>query len=175
MAKKPVLICDIINDVRRVFHVVHEVSKKAKQKTGLTSPQLWAIKSISESANIKVSDLACRMYLHPATVVGILNRLEKMNLIRRSRQDADRRVVRISLTSAGKKLVKKSPEVAQGLLVAGLETLTVKRLENLSRGLGDLVGILGAQEIPPRLILSREVNVPNNKSLGRKLRGIAGS
>ena len=45
----------------------------------------------------------------------------------------------------GRALVKKSPEVAQGLLVAGLETLSLRRLMSLSEGLADLVQILGAQ------------------------------
>ncbi len=164
MLKKPDLICGIVDDVRRVFQVVHEHSKKAKRETGLTGPQLWAIKVIAESTSIRVSDLARRMYLHPATVVGILNRLEKMGLIERNRKDADRRIVQVSLTTSGKSLVKKSPKVAQGLLVAGLEKLTLKRLVNLSKGLADLVKILGAQELPPRLILSSELNMPNENS-----------
>jgi len=164
MTKKPELISTIIDDVRRVFQVVHEHSKKAKQETGLTGPQLWAIKVIAESGSIRVSDLARRLYLHPATVVGILNRLEKMDLIERNRKDVDRRIVQVSLTSSGRSLVKKSPEIAQGLLVAGLETLTSKRLVNLSEGLDDLVKILGAQELPPRLILSSELNIPGTNS-----------
>jgi DNA-binding MarR family transcriptional regulator len=130
MAAKPEKISEIIDNIRRIFQVVHEHSKRAKQETGLTGPQLWAIKVIAESSAIKVSDLARRMYLHPATVVGILNRLEKIGLIERSRKDTDRRIVRITLTHAGNAVVKKSPEVAQGLLVAGLETLTMKRLTN---------------------------------------------
>ena len=136
---KPEKISDIIDNVRRIFQVVQEHSKKAKRETGLTGPQLWAIKVIAGSSAIKVSDLARGMYLHPATVVGILNRLEKVGLIERSRKDSDRRIVRITLTQMGRALVKKSPEVAQGLLVAGLETLSLRRLMSLSEGLADLV------------------------------------
>ena len=70
------LVADTIDNLRRVFQVIHEYSKKVEHTTGLTSPQLWAIKALAEAAPVMVSELARRMYLHPATVVGILTRLE---------------------------------------------------------------------------------------------------
>ena len=153
-------VAEIIDNIRRVFQVVNEYSKKAERETGLTGPQLWAIKVISEDAPIRVSDLARRMYLHPATVVGILDRLEARALASRTRSLVDRRVVEIELTEKGKDLVVQAPEVAQGLLVKGLETLPELKLKLISEGLEELVTILGAQEIPPVLILSQEVNLP---------------
>ncbi len=158
------VIADIIDNIRRLFQAVNEYSKKAERETGLTGPQLWAIKMIATEAPIRVSELARRMYLHPATVVGILDRLEGRGLVSRTRSREDRRVVEIELTDRGKDLVAQSPEVAQGLLVKGLETLAEKKLIHLAQGLEDLVAILGAQEVPPRLILSPEVNMPQKDS-----------
>ncbi|MEN6463952.1 MAG: MarR family transcriptional regulator [Syntrophaceae bacterium] len=157
--KKPV-IAEIIDNLRRVFHVVHEKSKKAKRETGLTGPQLWAIKVIAEESSITISDLARRMYLHPATVVGIVNRLESLELVKRNRISNDRRIVHVALTPEGSKIPKQSPEVAQGLLVSGLEPLSLKRLKEILGGLEELVRILRAQEMPPQLILSPEKNIP---------------
>ena len=74
------LIADTIDNLRRVFQVIQEYSKKVEHTTGLTSPQLWAIKVLAEAAPVMVSELARRMYLHPATVVGILTRLESHGL-----------------------------------------------------------------------------------------------
>jgi MarR family transcriptional regulator, organic hydroperoxide resistance regulator len=158
--EKSKVVADIIDNLRRVFQVVNEQSKKVERETGLTGPQLWAIKVIAEEAPIKVSDVARRMYLHPATVVGILDRLEGRGLVVRTRSQEDRRVVEIELTEQGKDLVVQSPEVAQGLLVKGLETLPAEKLNLIADGLEHLVQILGAQEIPPKLILSTEVNLP---------------
>ena len=165
MGKKAVVISEIINDIRRVFQVVNEQSKKAKRITGLTGPQLWAIKMIDELAPVRVSDLAERMYLHPATVVGILNRLELQGLIKRMRTSEDRRIVKVELTEAGSALVAKAPQVAQGLLVAGLEVLTKKKLQDISDALEQLVHILGAQELPPLLILSTELNLNKSETI----------
>jgi DNA-binding MarR family transcriptional regulator len=160
LSKRSDTVAEIIDNLRRVFQVVNEQSKKAEHATGLTGPQLWAIKTIAQEAPIMVSQIARRMYLHPATVVGILDRLEKQGLVVRIRSTEDRRVVRVELTGQGRALVKKSPEVAQGLLVAGLEKLNTKKLINIAEGLDQMAGILGAQNIPPRLILSPEVNRP---------------
>ena len=158
------LVADIIDNTRRIFKVVHEQSKRAERETGLTGPQLWAIKTIAESAPIMVSEIALRMHLHPATVVGILDRLEAKKLAIRIRSTHDRRAVRVELTERGKALVKKAPEVAQGLLVAGLEELPLQKLKTISTGLELMVGILGAQELPPQLILSPEFNQPAGES-----------
>jgi len=163
MTRKSTIISGIIDDIRRVFKAVNDHSKMAEHQTGITGPQLWAIKVIGDLSPVKVSDIAKRMYVHPATVVGILDRLESRKLVQRIRSKDDRRVVKVTLTEDGKKLVKKSPEVAQGLLVKGLEVLPVERLKEIYFALEELVFILGAQELPPQLILSPEVNIPRQK------------
>ncbi len=73
--KETAVIPGIINDIRRIFQVIHEHSQRVKGETGLTGPQLWAIQLIGECSSVRVSELASRMYVHSATVVGILNRL----------------------------------------------------------------------------------------------------
>ena len=157
------LVANIVDNLRRVFQVVNEQSKKAEHETGITGPQLWAIKVLSEYEPIKASDLARKMFLHPATVVGIIDRLEARGLVERSRSNKDRRVVEIGLTQLGRQKDSQSPKVAQGLIVSGLEALPEKKLKNLSEGLEQLAKILGEQEIPPQLILSPEVNLPQKK------------
>lgn len=148
-------VAGIIDNLRRVFQVVNEHSKKAERETGLTGPQLWAIKMMAEGhAPIRISDLATRMYLHPATVVGIVDRLEARGLVARERCTEDRRVVRVDLTSEGRNLVADAPEVAQGLLVTGLERLPKADRQVISDGLARMVAMLGAQELTPQPLLS---------------------
>ena len=163
MTAKAVIISEIMDNIRRVFQAVNDKSKKAARETGITGPQLWAIKVIGDLSPVRVSDLAARMYLNPSTVVGILDRLESRGLVQRNRSDDDRRVVRVQLTRVGKELLVRAPEVASGLLVNGLETLTSKELNNIEAGLDKLVSILGAQKLPPQLTLSPEINVPKRQ------------
>lgn len=163
MKLKPVMVADIIDDIRRIFQVLTERSRKIEHETSLTGPQLWVVKILKETSPMKVSDLARRMYLHPATMVGLLDRLEAKNLLKRTRSEKDRRVVFIDLTEQGHELEINSPEVVQNLLVSGLEKLTVPDLKVISGGLEQIVTILGAKDVPPQLIMSSEINAPKRR------------
>jgi DNA-binding MarR family transcriptional regulator len=98
------------------------------------------------------------MYLHPSTVIGILDRLEVRGLVTRTRSTEDRRVVTVGLTRRGKEAVKKVPVVAQGLLLKGLEELSDHDLMVITEGLELLVGLLGARGC--RCSFLDEMNVP---------------
>lgn len=163
MKLKPVMVAGIIDDIRRVFQVLTDQSRKIEHETSLTGPQLWVVKILKETSPLKVSDLARRMYLHPATMVGLLDRLEAKGLLKRTRSEKDRRVVYIDLTEQGCELEINSPEVVQNLLVKGLETLTGQKLKMISDGLGEVVNILGARDVTPQLIMSSEVNAPKRR------------
>ncbi len=54
---------------------------------------------------------------------------------------------------------------AHGLLVSGLEEISLNNLIEIDKSMKLLVRIFGAQTIPPKLILSAEVNVPNNSGV----------
>lgn len=160
MTKNAETISEVIDNLRRAIKAINEYSKNAEKETELTGPQLWAIKIVAKSAPIKVSEIAREMYLHPATVVGILDRLVLKGLVQRTKTNEDRRVVEINLTEQGQALVDRAPEVAQGLLIKGLEALTTEKLAHMSESMQEIVKILRAEEIPPQLLFSQEVNVP---------------
>jgi DNA-binding MarR family transcriptional regulator len=153
-------VADVLDNLRRVFQAVHRYSKRAEKVGGLTGPQLWAMKVLAESAPIRVTDLARRMYLHPSTVVGILDRLEQQAQVARTRSEKDHRVVTVTLTERGRETVSKVPQIAQGLLLSGLKALSDGDLRTVSEGLRQLVGILGVEWMPPHLLLSPEINAP---------------
>jgi DNA-binding MarR family transcriptional regulator len=163
MKLKSAVVADIIDDIRRIFQVLTEQSRKVENETSLTGPQLWVVKILKDNSPLKVSELARRMYLHPATMVGLLDRLETKGLVKRTRSEKDRRVVFIDLTEQGLELEIKSPEVVQNLLVKGLETLGTSDLSLISNGLDSIVNILGVQDEPPKLIMSSEINAPRKK------------
>jgi DNA-binding MarR family transcriptional regulator len=143
---------NIINNIRRIFQAFNDYSKRANMEAGLTGPQLWAIKMISEHAPLRVCDLAALMFIRPGTVVGILDRLEKKGLVTRIRSQLDRRAVMIDLSEQGRALVANAPGVIQGDLVRGLETLPAEELRAIDASMARLVGILGVQQLPPEMI-----------------------
>ncbi|MDU0460444.1 MAG: MarR family transcriptional regulator [Geobacteraceae bacterium] len=163
MKLKSLMVAGIVDDIRRIFQVLTEQSRKIEHETSLTGPQLWVVKILKESSPMKVSDLARRMYLHPATMVGLLDRLEAKGLLKRTRSEKDRRVVYIDLTEQGRDLEINSPEVVQNLLIGGLENLTGQELKIISEGMEQVVALLGVKDIPPKLIMSAEINAPKRR------------
>ncbi len=153
-------IARVLDNLRRLFQVVHGYSKRAERAGGLTGPQLWAVRVLSECGPVRVTELARRMYVRPSTVVGILDRLETRDLAERTRSREDRRVVTVELTRKGRQLVSKDPAVGRGLLPTGLEVLSPRELRDLAKSLEVLVKILGVRRLPPRLLVAPEPNVP---------------
>jgi MarR family transcriptional regulator, organic hydroperoxide resistance regulator len=150
MRKGREAIPEVIDNLRRVFQAINGYSKNAERTTGLTGPQLWAMKLLASSSSIKVSELARRMFLHPATVVGIIDRLEIKDLVTRTRSKEDRRVVHIELTGLGQELIANAPEVAQVMLVNGLDELSDEQFSHVEEGMQQLVRILGPEQITPQ-------------------------
>lgn len=143
------------NNLRRLFQVVNKQSKNEAAETGLTGPQLWAIKVLSGEGgdSITVSKLAQRMCLNSSTVVRILDSLEEKGLVERVRSTNDRRKVHISLTNAGSLTVNQSPNVAHNLLIKSLNMLSENKLYNLANGLSQLVNIMESENISPTIPL----------------------
>jgi DNA-binding MarR family transcriptional regulator len=157
------MVAEIMDNIRRVFQVVNEQSKQVERETGLTGPQVWAIKVISSHGTLRVSELAARMYLHPTTVVGIIDRLEKRGLVCRTRSLEDRRVVDVSLTEEGRSLVAHTPEVASNKITQGLESLSRDELAIIYHGFDRLTQILDATNLPPTFFGTTEVNLPKGR------------
>lgn len=150
MENRDVATPEIIDNLRRVFQAICEFSKEAEHATGLTGPQLWVLKILGNTSPLRLSDLARQMYLRPATVVGIIDRLEAKGLVARSRSSKDRRVVDLSLTDQGRTLVSNAPEVAQSLLVKGLSGLSVEQFACVDEGMKQMVRLLGAEHVVPQ-------------------------
>ncbi|ANW05798.1 MarR family winged helix-turn-helix transcriptional regulator [Bradyrhizobium icense] len=81
--------------------------KKGLDELGLTYPQWIAIVALWEQDGQTVSELGEKMFLESNTLTPILKKLEQMGYLRRQRDPADERQVRISLTEAGRRLREK--------------------------------------------------------------------
>ena len=128
MAADKTLIAEINGNVRHLIQLLQTRSKKIRKDTGITGPQLLAMKTLFESPDLSISELARRIYLHPATVVGIVDRLEGQSFVKRRRSKEDLRQVNVRLTAKGKGALRKAPGAAQASELSGLETLPDKKL-----------------------------------------------
>ena len=80
--------------------------KPLLDKVGLTYTQYIAMVALSDEDVLTVSALGEKLFLESNTLTPILKKLEQMGFIRRQRDPADERQVRVSLTPAGRKLIE---------------------------------------------------------------------
>ncbi|MCQ9207672.1 MAG: MarR family transcriptional regulator [Omnitrophica bacterium] len=79
----------------------------ALMKSGITFSQMVILGILGGKRDSRMGDLSKTLGVTKSAATGIVDRLLKAGLIRRSRSKADRRVVRIALTSKGRSLSKK--------------------------------------------------------------------
>ena len=112
-----IAISETMRSLRRISKAIQDYSQEVSKKFGITGPQLWALKTICVNGSLSLGELSKKMYLHPSTVSGVVDRLEKKGFVVRDRGQEDRRVVTVNLTPEGKKLVKKAPNPFQGKVI----------------------------------------------------------
>jgi len=104
-----------------VYSTAHAFTRAYKpllDALGLTYPQYLAMFALWENDNLSVKEIGELLHLDSGTLTPLLKRLETMGLVRRARDPADERSVRISLTKAGLEMRCKERSVHEGLMGA---------------------------------------------------------
>jgi DNA-binding MarR family transcriptional regulator len=144
----------VVNSLRRITKAIHEFSKAVDREFGITGPQLWAMRTISETGSCSAGDLASRLCVHPSTITGVIQRLEDKRLIDRQKRADDRRAVVLTLTPAGKKLLERAPHPAQGQLVNALAQFPPEDVAKLRAMLDHIVGAMELGDSKARFFFS---------------------
>lgn len=80
-------------------------------RLGLTYPQYLVMLVLWENEGITVNDIAQKLVLNTNTVTPLLTRMEKMNLLQRVSDTADKRKVMIKLTEKGKAMEEAASQI----------------------------------------------------------------
>ncbi|MGH2585059.1 MAG: MarR family winged helix-turn-helix transcriptional regulator [Dehalococcoidia bacterium] len=79
----------------------------------VTPPQWGVLVALWEQDGLSLSELAKRSFFDGPTMTGIVDRLEKANLVERRRDSADRRVISVYLTEEGHNLQARLPVLSE--------------------------------------------------------------
>lgn len=72
----------------------------------ITVPQVWVLDFLQDRKSAQMNELAAYMKLKLSAATGLIDRMVKHQLVKRVRSETDRRVVMISITSKGKKILQ---------------------------------------------------------------------
>ena len=135
-ARLPKFLCFAIYSANLAFGRAY---KPLLEPLGLTYTQYIALVALSDADDQTVGELGEKLFLESNTLTPILKKLEAAGYIRRQRDPADERQVRISLTPAGRRLIDMVPEAtlldATGLgdAFATVQQATADLRDNLLR------------------------------------------
>ena len=93
----------ILRALRSIMQSITIHSKKLYRDSGLTLPQLLCLRAIAAAGDEEVTAarVSRQVHLSPATVTGIIDRLERNDFVARERRSRDRRKICLNLTPKG--------------------------------------------------------------------------
>ena len=145
---------DIVRSLRRITRAIDLHSRRLANSYGLTGPQLVCLIAVARHESVKPSEIAREVSLSQATVTGIIDRLAARQLVTRERTHKDRRVVTVTITEAGRKLVEQAPSPLQETFVSRLRALSAIEQVALRDTLRNVVSMMGGEELEAAAVLS---------------------
>ncbi len=137
----------ILRSLRRITRAIDLYSKKLAANHQLTGPQLVCLRVLSQVDQISPSELSKQISLSQATVTGILDRLERRDLLTRQRSSKDKRRVNLKLTPTGQHLVESAPTPLHQRFAEQLGALPGDKQALIDQVLAQVVEMMEAEDL----------------------------
>jgi DNA-binding MarR family transcriptional regulator len=91
--------------LREVAATIRQRGRHALAGFCITPPQFDALWQLKRHGEMTMGELCDRLHLASSTVTDLVDRMERGGLVRRCRDEADRRVVRLQVTEHGQHII----------------------------------------------------------------------
>lgn len=133
---KPIVpeIAAYLNTIRTADKLTSETQAFLK-KHGVTSQQYNVLRILrgAGAAGLPILEIGNRMVTRVPDVTRLVDRMERAGLVTRSRNDQDRRIVRVLITEKGRQIAVGLMQPIEGLHRAQFAHLTSAEIEELNR------------------------------------------
>lgn len=106
---------------------------------GLTIAQIGLLFALHHQDRLSVGEIARELRTRPATVTGLVDRLDRAGYVSREVDDVDRRVVRVSLTDPGRGVLEEILTEGRAFMHRAFDVLGDARVAALANLLTELV------------------------------------
>ena len=144
----------ILRALRRIIRAVDLYSRQLSIRHSLTGPQLVCLRQLVQQGPMTPGRLAREVSLSPATISGILDRLERRGYVTRSRRPEDKRQVLVAITTRGRELTGRTPPPLHERFTRRLAELPESRQAEIHRVLGEVVEMMEADDIEAAPLLA---------------------
>lgn len=136
----------VVKVLKKVMGSIRQSIECHFKELNLTGPQGVLLGTLAHYGEMKVSDLSEKLGLSNSTVSGIIDRLEKQELLERIRSKEDRRVVYVKVTEKCRENSKKHFEEVNKMFEAMMDKATPEELDIILEGLNKLEEVMERQK-----------------------------
>lgn len=126
----------IEENLRRVCYKIKKKGREILNDVDITPPQFEALQYLRNEDNLTIGELSARMYLACSTVTDLLDRMERNELVKRVKDENDRRIVRIAVLQKGHDLIKLVMENRINYVESILSELDESVIDAIDMGFG---------------------------------------
>ncbi len=122
---------EVYRMLTKTFLLLDDSDRHFFAEYGLSTRQFWALQHLDQQQGCSMVDLSRLLLTDKSNVTGIVDRLERLNLVTRTTDPRDRRVILITLTPEGAQLrdrVKKLHEARIDALMSVVNDANLRAL-----------------------------------------------
>lgn len=124
--------------LRDISIIVKKKGREIYSDYSITPPQFEALLILWEYGNMTIGELSNKMFLAYSTMTDLIDRMEKNNLVKRVRDDRDRRVVHVHLLQEGIAVIEEVLQKRQNYLKSVLRNFSKEEIIQLKNSLKKL-------------------------------------
>jgi DNA-binding MarR family transcriptional regulator len=142
---------DRSTDAERLRHGVNRLARLLRQQDegDLTATSTAALATVRKRGPVTLGELASLEQVAPPTMTKVVETLERNGFVTRRVDPDDRRVARVSITTAGTRYLDRSRARRTAWLAARLGELSPQQVEQLEGTIDLLEAIIGEPEGRP--------------------------
>ena len=133
-----VLAGDLQRVLSKLFNVLRRADTKRGPRPDLTLAQISILLTLLDSGPIRMTELATRERVRTPTTTVAIRRLEKVGLVKRSRDPSDMLVVLVEVTPEGQVQYTEALDARRTQLAMMLGKLSDEERQNLTNALKPL-------------------------------------
>ena len=138
---------EIVYSIRKLMQAGEHYTKELNKIYNVSAAQINCLLALHENGPLPPSQIAKHVMVNSSTVTGVIDRLEKKDLVRRLRISQDRRVITVELTKSGKMLAENAPSPIQQKIIDGLNQLSPSEIKQIALTLKRLTDMLDVQDL----------------------------
>lgn len=139
---------EISTEISKLMHQIHALLKQNMSQPlnglNITPPQGMVLRNLGKNGKMKISAISEKLGLSNSTISGIIDRLEKQNMVERVRSEDDKRVVYVSLTDEFMKIHQGMHKGAEDTIKNILSKGTPEDVDKIMEALNTLKRLLSS-------------------------------